>query len=232
MNILSKSLLIGAAALLATACSDDDNNTNNPLDGTFSTFVTYEGSSDEGSSFTVTEPGTTRLSTFTSTKTFPTEGENALQPHTRVLIYYKNESNKRYQSGYINLRGIAKIFNGDAPIKPQSDITGLRTDMIDVQEAELSGTYINVVAAANATTPAVFDVYIDEATVEEEYPRAYVVFRTDSPNARQRMLYGSFDIAEVWNRATCRGIELHYMTIAGKKTATFPKGSQSIKPMD
>lgn len=231
MNILSKSLLIGAAAVLATACSDDDNK-GNVLDGTFSTIVTYEKSSDEGSSFTVTEPGTTKLTTFTSTKKFPTEGANSLLPDTRVLIYYKNESGKRYQSGSIDLRGVVKIFNGDAPLKPQSDISPLRTDMIDVQTAELSGTYVNVVAVAAVNTPSVFDVYIDEATVNEEYPRAYVVFATDSPNASQRMLYGSFDISEVWDKATCRGLELHYMTTAGKKTETFPKGSQSIKPMD
>lgn len=235
MKLRSKLMAAMAAIAIATttACSDDDNNGSLPsLDGTFQTIVTYEGSNDNGSSFTVTEPGTDVLTTFTSVKKFPTEGETALQPGTRVLIFYKNTADKRYQSGPIDLRGVSLIFTGEAQAKPQSEISPLRVDYMDVSLAELSGTYININARAAAGTPRVFDIYFDEATVASEFPQAFVVFETDSHSARERQLFGSFDIASVWDQSTCRGIRLTYMTDDGPESQTFNKGTQPIRPME
>lgn len=231
-----KTLLRFALAVVATvglaACNDDDNKNSGPsLDGTFQTFVTFVNSGDNGSVFTTTEPGTNVLTTFTSVKKFSTEGDAGLLPGTRVLIYYKNASGKRYESGAIDLRGVTKIFTGSTPLKTQSEISPLLVDMIDVQTLELSGTYINVVAQAACTTPAAFDVYFDEATVADEYPEAYVVFKSDS-QAKQRVIMGSFDASAVVSRTSCKGIRVHYMTNSGRKTAAFPTGNQSIRPME
>ncbi len=228
MKTISRLLLIASVALMITSCSDDDKNGSSALDGTFTTFVTYMGSGDGGSSFTVTEPGTDVLTTFTSIVKIPAE---TLKAGERTLINYNNTSGKRYQSGPITLRGYIKIFNGAAPRKPQGEIAGASADMIDVQALELSDTYINVVAQAGADAPLLFDLWIDEATVASDTPDAYVVFSTDT-NSGQRMLYGSFDIAGVLNLPTCQAIRVHYMTDAGPETTTFPKGSQTIHPME
>lgn len=231
MNIL-KHLLPLVVLVFAASCSDDNNSGLPSLDGTFSTIVTYEGSTDTGSTFTVTEPGTTVLTTFTSIRKFPTEGTGALAKGERVLIYYKNTAEKRYASGAIDLRGIMKIYNGKAELKTQSEISPLRVDFIDVKTVEMAGEYVDLVATAAASSAAVFGLYIDEATADDEFPVAYVVFSSDAPSAAERTVYGSFSVADVWNRSTCRGLRVRYNTMSGQRDTTFPKSSQPIRPME
>lgn len=214
-------------ALLMAACNDDDNtNTTPSLEGTFQTFVTYEGG-ESGSTFTVTEPGTNVLTTFTSTKNLSSQ----LKVGERVVIYYKNSSDKRYQSGAIDLRGVSKIFDSDVAAKPQPEISQMVVDMIDVQTIELSGNYINVVAQAETNQPLLFNIWFDEETVDSDTPVGYVVFRTDV-NSIERVIMGSFDASSVVSKSSCRNILLHYNTMSGEKTVTFNTGTQSIQPVE
>jgi len=223
--------IICAAAL--TACADDDNNNGPDLTGTFQTIVTYEGAGDSGSSFTVTEPGTTELSTFTSAISLTAVSNNTVQPGQRVMIYYRNASGKRYESGPIQFIGYSNVKGGKATAKPQSDISPLRIDPTEADLLELSGHYLNVVLTASGTDGSFFDLYFDEETVDSPQPRAYVVFRSSNTSAAQHVFIGSFDISEVWNKPTCESITVYYGQ--GKDTSrkeTFPKPDQTIRPVE
>lgn len=207
---LNHILLCAAAALSLAACNDDDNNGPVIPADAMQTIVTFAGTDEGETTFTVTEPGTTRLSEFTCRRTFPTEGTGALKSGDRLLIAYTNASGKRYQSGPITLSGYATIFQGAAAAKTQSEISPLRTDITEKQLIELSGKYVNVVLKAAANQPALFSLYFDETTLDATTPVAYVVFDSDNTNAIERVFYGSFDISDVIDRPACEGVKVVY----------------------
>ena len=219
---------MGCAATMA-GCNDDDETSGPDLTGAFQTIVTYAGDSDSGSSFTVTEPGTDRLTTFTT----PVNLGEKLKAGQRVLIYYTNASGKRYESGPIQFRAHSPIKDGKAQLKPQADISPLRVNPTEADLVEMSGKYVNVELSAAGSDGSLFDLYFDEATVDEAQPRAYVVFRSSNISSATHIFVGSFDISEVWDKPTCESIVVYYGQ--GKDTSrkeVFPKPSQDIKPME
>lgn len=233
MNILKTLAIAFTCAATLTACDDDKKSGIPDISGAFQTIVTYAGADESGSSFTVTEPGTTRLSTFTSTISLTAISNGSVQPGQRVLIYYRNSSGKRYESGPIQFLGYSTVKGGKADAKPQADISPLRVDPTEVDRIELSGTYLDVVLTAAGGDGSLFDVYFDEATVDQAQPRAYVVFRSSNTSSANHVFVGSFDISDVWSKSTCESIVVYYGQ--GKDTSrkeVFPKPGVGVKPMD
>lgn len=58
--------------------------------------------------------------------------------------------------------------------------------------------------------PRVFALVMDETTLEEEYPDAYLVHqrRSDRPNFK-RQYYSAFDVSALWSYASCKGLRIH-----------------------
>lgn len=58
--------------------------------------------------------------------------------------------------------------------------------------------------------PRVFALVMDETTLAEEYPDAYLVHqrRSDRPNFK-RQYYSAFDVSALWSYASCKGLRIH-----------------------
>lgn len=187
-------------------------------------FVTFVSSNDKGSVFTFRKSNDSDLITLTAGIKVDTEN---LKPGTRVIIQYVPSGGQApYESGPITLFGIAQITTGDVEAKPLSEIESWQPEPVKVNTLSRSGEYIDVwIEAATAQTPKLFTIVADEATLTNEYPDLYLVFETDRPFANMRQLYGSFDMSAIWNKTTCKGVNVHTDSNNGFGTVKFEKST-------
>lgn len=221
-------LVLGLLAIVfcfSTASCNSDN--NNDSSTTFMAFVTYAASNPEGSVFTCRENLDSPLVTFTSTISLKADTYTIGK---RYIIAYSNLSNIRYQNGAIDLMAIMQIVNNEVEEADYKTIAELTATDMNVTLLQREGTYINIEATGYvASEPKKFNLYVNEATIDDEIPQVYIGLESDNSSIYQRTFYGSIDIAELWNRPGCKGINVHYKANGVNKEYTFERGS-SITP--
>ncbi len=228
MKIISKFLLCALLAPLAvfTSCNSDDD--PKPQLESFMAFVTLTQNNDNGCIFITQEKDDSEVVTYTCSQKLD---EKSFKVGERYLINFSNESGKRFQSGPIVFHGYLPIASSKSQAKPHTLINEYTSDPVNVSMVERAGTYINVEATAPvAYQLREFAIYVDETTVNNEYPEAYIVLKTDNVGASDKIFYGSFDLSPVWMLSTCKGVNLHYNTTNGTKKQVFTKSVSGFKP--
>lgn len=219
-------LSFAALAMCTTSCLDDDDAPKG--DEAFLAFVTFSNSTAEGSTFTTYAEGDNNFVTLTSNYELDTDDYPLGK---RYIISYTNASGIRFQSGAITLYGIYNVLNGSVESAPIEEITSLQTDVYYPTLIERSGTYINIEASAEMSEqPQIFNLYVDEATIDSDIPQVYLCFKTDHAAGSMLTMYASLDLSSVWTRSTCKGICLHYYKSGILTSQTFSK--QTITPID
>lgn len=200
---------------MLTACSDDDEPTPS-----FLIFATYSEASSAGSVFTAQRNLDSPLVTYTTSVVL--DGEH-YKVGNRYIINFTNDTNRCYESGPINLLYIVDVCNGDITEASRDEIAEVSVDPLEFLMIQREGHYINVQAVAYVNTqPTLFNMYVDRETVNNEIPDVYFGFKSDVLSS-QKQLFGSFDIASVWDLPTCKGICIHYGANNENKTLTFSK---------
>ena len=227
MKIISKIILCALLAPMVMLSSCNEDAPDNPQITTFMAFVTLTELNEKSCVFTTQEKDDSELVTYTCEQTLD---KQVFKTGERYLISFTNESNERFKSGPIVFHGYQPIVSEDAQIKAHSLIGSYMVDPINVALVERSGTYINLQATAPAMQNIKFGIYIDEATAENAYPEAYVIYKSDNAAASDKLFYGSFDLTPVWKKTTCKGINLHFNTSDGLKTEKFSKSVSGFEP--
>ncbi len=210
--------------VLLTACSDEEG-VDGPVEMQLWDIVTYEGSgtSSRGSVFTFRQVDDTPLITLTSPLTL-----TDVDAGTRMMISYIPESGKAYTDGPIKLLSAAKINCGEAKTEWKEEYKDWNRDKVYLYSAWRSGTYINFhLRLTYSTDPRIFTLVLDPATRESEMPEFYLVHIMAEPtDYHDRAYFASFDIAEIWNLPTARGVIVHVAdTNLNKDTLTFYKNN-------
>ena len=206
-NILAS--LAGASLLLtAVSCNNDDDTPT--MDNSFAAFATLQKTDDSGSVFTTSEVGDAPLVTFTTTYKVD---DKYIEEGQRCVIYYTNTSGERFKSGPIDLKGLAQVINGKIETKSKAEIDKLMQYPSNMTGIERTRQYANLVLSAPGSgTPKVCSIYVDEATVDQAVPEAYVVFQPGSNVGSDLSYSASFDLSPVWDLPTCEGLNVHYNT--------------------
>lgn len=141
----------------------------------------------------------------------------------RFLIYFTKDDDQPYVSGPINLLSMVEVINGKASIANMQEITNVTMDMNNMAYMSLTGKWLNLQMIANlASYPRTFGVYVDQSTLDKEYPQVYVGFVSDNNGSSyQYIVYGSFDLSPVLEMPDVCGFDLHYFNNGGKKTQRF-----------
>lgn len=221
---LFAALIICFLGLFSSSCNSESNQQYVP-DNICYDFVTFVSTSENGSVFTFRKSNDSNLITLTAAVKIDTE---KIKPGTRVIIQYVPSGGQApYESGPINLYGIALITNGDVEAKPLTEIESWQNERFKMQTITRSGNYIDVwFEAALSQKPKRFMIVADEATMDNEYPELYLVFETDRNMGNIRQVYGSFDMSKVWEQPSCKGVTVHYNTYNGNETVKFEKPTQ------
>ncbi|MGM9859463.1 MAG: hypothetical protein ACI31C_01785 [Muribaculaceae bacterium] len=198
-----------------TACNDDDEPQTS-----FLIFATYSEATSAGSVFTAQRNLDSPLVTYTTSVVL--DGEH-YKVGNRYIINFTNATNSCYESGPITLLYIVDVCNGSITEASSEEIADVSVDPLEFLMIQREGHYINVQAVAYVNIqPTLFNMYVDRATINNEVPDVYFGFKSDVISS-QKQLFGSFDIASVWDLPTCKGICIHYKANNENKTLTFSK---------
>ena len=142
---------------------------------------------------------------------------------TRLLLAYAPISGEPYKSGYIHVLGMQGVYN--AEVKQSAIPHDWDADGIFMLEMWRSGNYINVSSVITSVdVPKRYDLLVDPATVDDEFPQLYVVFENAKTNETERAYFASFDIKNLLDKSTCRGVVVNLKdTYQGNNQITFEK---------
>lgn len=198
-----------------TSCNSSDDNKDR--DTIFAIFVTLASQNGDQLSFTAQEDSDSDIVTYTTTlKLNP--GQVTVGKRY-VLLFTNGTTDKPFQSGPVDVINIYNIYNGSIAAKTQQEIDAASTAPFSVTNITRTGKYLNLeINAETDAIPRAFTVYVDQATLTNEYPVVYIALDADVKGLNFSTLFGSFDIAEVWNLRTAKGI-----TVKSVLTPNFSK---------
>lgn len=231
-NILFSSLaILGMAAIAGTALPGCSEEKVYGSDNTYLDIVTIEDSNEKGTSFTLQEGGDTPLITLTASEIL--DGDK-FKKGSRVLLGYKPLSQERFKSGPVELTGVANIEGSGRPVKPSTaeETSNWATQSVMIHGLWRTGKYLNMaVQMSYQYAPKEFEVYVDRGTIGTEFPSLYLVCESDVPvTTNNFVLNASYDISEIWDAPSTRGIRFHCADIAGNSLIEIKKETEQTKP--
>lgn len=221
-------LLIQSMAIWASSCKGDDEPSSAIPQEAVYDFVTLVESSADGSVFTMRRNGDSPLISYYSDADF--SGIQSIKAGDRLILCYGRIDGEVYTSGKINVYGYGQLSSTDQNLLSgnPSDYNGWKCPPMKVNSLWRTGHYINLdtrISLFQARRPETLVLVADEATCESEYPRLHIYYENAEDNDGENLyrVYASFDISEVWDKASCEGVTVSYPTADGSASITFEK---------
>ncbi|MBD5163370.1 MAG: hypothetical protein HDT09_01550 [Bacteroidales bacterium] len=202
---MKKFLLSLMAAVILTACSN--NNDNNTV--IISNFATLDVISPNGAIFTVQNPGETQVTTLTASQAINADNFKA---GTRVFVQYTLPDDATTSAKNCTLMA---MYNTDGAGDMIQNATAESTkdwETIETQlsEVTITGSFINIIGQANCDyTKYSCKLYVDETTLNDEYPQLYLIFLNEGVNEQYLTFLGSWNFEHIRQLPTSKGMILN-----------------------
>ena len=233
MKKIKNYLLILCLGLFATACMNSSNDAPNFDEDAMFDIVSFIGNPESNNNhavFQFQKEGDSRLVTLRATNT--SIDTTATKIGTRVMLYYTPESGMHNIDDNVYVKNVYIIFNDSVRTGDITKLPDWNYNPIFVNAIWRSGTYLNIQCGlVYSFEPKAFMLMIDASTVENSYPDVYLTYQksTDHDSSKKNF-YASIDIANLWNRSTCKGFTLHVNdSNFGNNEMTFKK--TTLTPM-
>lgn len=180
----------------------------------------YGGDDDEGSVFTYQARGDSPLVTLRSSAAI----SGALQGE-RVLLRYTVIDDVSDTEKEIRVDAVSKIVCDVLRQVDGSVWDVLDSTPVDMTSVWRSGNYVNVYCWVPYAGPKFQMLLVaDQSTLDSEMPTLRLVYSIlEGEPAFDRKCYASFDITNLWQRATCRGIRICADDTDGERIYEFNK---------
>ncbi len=217
---------ISIMASLALASCGDDGVDNTLSNTSVYDFVTLEAKGDDGSTFTLRKSGDSELITYTSSFSFA--NDTTINCGDRLIIKYLRTDGQPYTSGPITLSGYRYLDNyPQMVVNDNSDgIDEIVSEPLKVTSMTRTGQYINMQAQLSCQVtdnPALLCMCTDEEKIDDPMPVLRILYLAAQPGENYMTGYCSWDISAIWDRDTCQGVEIQYVTPAGTASQSFLK---------
>lgn len=232
MKELLKTLAGAAAGLMAlsglTGCVNDDT-VDGPVAMPVTEMAVFAGNEEGRAVLLVRETSDAPEAKLRADRALTSD---RLKAGDRTLITYTpaNGAGNPYEPGDISLRQALIITNGTVTAAGRKEIEGLMSEGVYVYSMWRMGRYINLhCRLVYSTTPRHFGLMADEATLDSEWPDVYLVHKLEEPTENHdRSYYASYDLGDVWERPTCKGVNIHVNnTNLQQDTFTFEKTNKT-----
>lgn len=225
--------LLSLIVIVLTSCNDDGNNgyTPNPFpENTVADIVTFTGISSNTATFQLQEINDSKIVTLTASGV--TIDENTFTKGTRIMLYYVPQNGIRYADDDITVYGYGYIHNAKPVVGDIADYPLWNDAQIYIFEMWRSGSYLNIYSVMQFDRDPQFKVIADAATVNNDFPDIYLTYSNEvNINATDQNFNASIDISQIWDLATCKGINIHLNNSNGENIYTLHK-NQTIKPAE
>lgn len=215
-------LLSGLAACALAACNSSGDDPSGIVQ--FTDMMTLTKMSDEGAVLTYVPENDGPNVTYTTTTTFQ---KDVYKEGMRVVTIYRPLSTDQWgvPGPILVMSAAPALGKGSKPIVAVADtLSDWKSDVIDNVFLWRSGTYMNISFVERyCPIPQKFACYVDAETLESSYPELHIVYKEGVQyEERDYQLYGSFDISDLWNRPSSKGIRVVYNGMNGP-TQQFEK---------
>ena len=207
VNAAIKALAGMAVSLSVASCAGNDG-TDEPRYATLYDVVEYTGQTEAGTVFTLYTPDADEAVTLTSTRVIDA-GDT--QPGECVLLAYVPADGEAYRSGNVDVTGMGVVTNDFVMKGSPESLAGWDADPVWLTSLWRAGGKVlmrlNLVYDAQ---PRVFRLVVDENTIGDEYPEAYLVnIRRNDTENYMHQYYVAFDVHALWTYSTCKGLRIH-----------------------
>lgn len=227
MKQIKQVFILALVAVFTTLTGCNSSHNDEPMPDVFVTFATLESINENSCVFSAQQSENSAPVEFIATVSLSPE---QFSVGNRYVIQYSTLDNQPYTPGIITLYVILNAFNGEAVVAPMTEIQPLTTQPVNVLYAGRTGNYINFQATASISVqPKTFNIYVDETTLDSEYPTAYLAFVSDNPGGiNDKSFYASFNVGSVINQPGVKGIKLHCRVNGAQTILTFENGKESF----
>lgn len=236
MKRIIQFIFIALVLLPTFSCNkSDDNRIPGGNDGIMMcdmvTFVGNPLSNNNNSVFQFQKENDSRLTTLRATDI--ALDTSVVKVNTRMLLFYTPETGMHNIDDNVSVTGIKNVFNDSIRTGKTSLMPPLEHNPIFVNSIWRSGTYINIHCGLTYVfEPYSFVLMVDKNTIDNELPDVYLSYKASNDHgSRFQEFYASIDVANLWNRPTCKGFTLHVNdSNFGKNEIEFKKLSITPAP--
>lgn len=213
LKLLKTIFPILCTALIFTSCmSDDDDNSHVIDESTMCDIVTFIGnleSNNNRSVFQFQKEGDSRLTTLRAKNAQLKTSEYEIG--SRLLLYYVPESGTHNIDDNITVTNTYYVFNDSIRTGDITKLPDWDYNPIYVNAIWRSGSFINIQCGLTFSyEPSAFMLMVDATTIDNPMPDVYLSYKRGSDRESYfKNFYASIDIANLWNKSTCKGFTLH-----------------------
>ncbi len=220
------------SAALSMASCDSNNDPEGGGTVIYSNIVTVESVESTGAAFTFQKENDSPLITLTTTQSVSGDGVNLLKKGMRIVLSYTPVSGEQYKSGPITAYQWVKTYGGgdQLPVVSASSTSGWYTNAVQQVMIQRTGPYLNAGIVSN-DTPEECRIVVDEATVNDEYPKAYLIYKSrNSPQPVNYVFYVSYSMTDMMERSTFQGLDVTYEDSYGRHTVRVDRPNTGLRP--
>ena len=224
--------LLGVASL--PSCNSKDDTPYWP-DSTMQDIVTLAASNDKGFTVVFRKENDSPLVTLTFSGDKQRIDTTYVKVGQRFLLAYIPESGLPYVSGAATAYGYTPIPNVKMTYGTRDGHQSWMSEEVSVLAFWRTGNWINL----NCTVPMKqsykkLALVLDEETKDSEIPTAYLLYLSDNMvEATSQQLIATFDIADIWDNAKYKGLNVVVANASGPHRFQFHKeGQEVIKPTE
>jgi len=238
-KIIFRLIFCLVAALTLSACNKNSDSPSPiiPPDVRYD-YVTLVTTGKSSTTFSMQVSAESELLTFVANTSLA--DIQTLKAGDRLIIAYKpiDGIGSELKSGQINLYGYRLLNSTEQLLQTpnQDDFAQMLSVPVEMNTLFRTGQYINTqleIYGQRAVDPSKFILVLDPSTYNDEYPSLELFIEPGPDNVGENRFtyYGSFDISQLWNRQSCKGVRISYVTRQGVRTETFSRGGQeTIQP--
>lgn len=222
-------LLLAVASITLYSCNEDNGPEQIP-DNLYADIVTIYEKQDNSTIFHLQEKDDSQVAILTasdfSINNYP------FQKGDRVMISYVPKNGTRYVTDFITVYALSSVYTpeiitDEIKLYPDWDFASITVDNL-----WRTGNHINLYCRMTYYNDPLFKVIIDKYSINNSHPDVYLTYDLQSGvESQEKSFVTSFDISEVWDLTTCRGITIHLNSNNTNKTITINK-NLTIKPVE
>lgn len=229
-NIFLTTAVCAATLSLASCNSNDDPEGGRTV--IYSNIVTVESVESTGASFSFQKMDDSPLITLTTTQSVSGDGVNLLKKGMRIVLSYTPASGEQYKSGPITAYQWVKTYGEGAqlPVVSASSTSNWYTYAVQQVMVQRTGPYLNAGLVTN-DTPSECRMVVDEATVNDEYPKVYVIYKSSTgPQPTNYVIYASYSMTDLMEHDNFMGLDVTYEDSYGKHTIRVDRPNSGLRP--